>query len=210
MICLSNLRKQYNSRLILHIPSLKIDKGIYWLRGPNGAGKTTLLKIIAGIIPFDGEVDYMGINLRKQPLKYRQMIGWSEAEPLFPEFVTGTELIKLYTRIKQAQENLAKELVEMFDMSDYISQAIRTYSSGMQKKLGIVLALIGRPDLVILDEPLITLDQQSVNILLALMNDWEKNYGIDFLVSSHVAASPVQTASHQEILLTQYSSVYEQ
>ncbi len=173
------------------------------------SGKTTLLKIIAGIIPFEGVVEYKGINLRKQPLKYREMTGWSEAEPLFPEFVTGFELIKLYTRIKQGSETQIEELVAMFGMSGYISQAIRTYSSGMQKKLAIVLALIGRRDLIILDEPLITLDQPSVNVLLRLMNDWQKNYGADFIVSSHVEASDEHTASHKEILLTQYSSAYE-
>lgn len=209
MLRLSNLQKHYHGRPILNIASLILDKGIYWLRGPNGSGKTTLLKIIAGIIPFDGKVVYRDIDLKRQPQRYRQLVGWSEAEPLFPEFVSGEELIGLYAGIRQASKDEVNELLTLFDMNSYIADPIRNYSSGMQKKLGVVLALIGRPSLIILDEPLITLDHESVNVLLKLMNDWQNNYAIDFLLSSHVEASYGQTILHREIHLLEYSTVYE-
>jgi ABC-2 type transport system ATP-binding protein len=87
MLELTNVQKHYQQRVVLEIPSLQLDKGIYWIKGANGSGKSTLLKMIAGLIPFEGSISYNKTDLRKDALAYRQQIGWAEAEPLYPPFM---------------------------------------------------------------------------------------------------------------------------
>ena len=84
MLNLSNVKKYYNKRLILEIPHLVIENGIFWIKGANGSGKTTLLKMIAGLLPFEGEIQLNQISLKISPVDYRQNIIWAEEEPLYP------------------------------------------------------------------------------------------------------------------------------
>ena len=88
MLELKDIKKLYNYKLVLEIPSLKLENRIYWVKGENGSGKTTLLKIIAGLLPFEGAVIFNKTGLKNEPLAYRKLISWAEAEPLFPSFLT--------------------------------------------------------------------------------------------------------------------------
>jgi ABC-2 type transport system ATP-binding protein len=92
-------KKEFNGRQVLDILSLKLDKGVYWLRGINGSGKTTLLRMIAGLIPFKGDILLHGISLRSNPFDYRRKVSLAEAEPLYPPFITGQELVGFYRSI---------------------------------------------------------------------------------------------------------------
>jgi len=186
MLQFQHVRKSYPGQPVLDIPDVRLPGGIFWIRGANGSGKTTLLKMIAGLIPFQGDILYSGISLKKQPLAYRRQVGWAEAEPLFPEFVTGKELIALFRSCRHAGKEEADELVSLFGMSAYIGNLVGTYSSGMVKKLAIVLALLGKPALVVLDEPLITLDPESLDILVQLIHEKHRQLGTNFLLSSHL------------------------
>ncbi|MEJ0104492.1 MAG: ATP-binding cassette domain-containing protein [Bacteroidota bacterium] len=91
MVQLKNVEKKYAQHLVLHIPTFQFDKGINWIKGANGTGKTTLLKAVAGLIPFKGDILYNGTSLKTNPLDYKRKVGWSEAEPLFPPFMSGHE-----------------------------------------------------------------------------------------------------------------------
>lgn len=186
MLQFYHVRKSYRDQVVLDIPEMHLPAGVFWIKGSNGAGKTTLLKMIAGLIPFSGDILYSNISIKKQPLAYRQQIGWAEAEPLFPEFVTGNELITLYSRCRQASKKETDELVTLFHMHSYVGNPVGTYSSGMVKKLAIVLALLGDPALVVLDEPLITLDPEGLDLLMQLIHDRHERCGTSFLLSSHL------------------------
>src|SRR5687768_4113275 len=95
MLCFKNFTKSYNDHLVISIPELELDPGIYWIKGENGAGKSTLFKCIAGLIPFQGSIAFSdNIDLRQQPLDFRRRVSFSEAEPLFPGFVTSKDLIR--------------------------------------------------------------------------------------------------------------------
>src|SRR5437868_10929138 len=96
MLEMQNIKKRYNIKVVLDIPLLKIENGIYWLKGENGSGKTTLLKIIAGLLPFEGDVKFNNVSVKKNPLAYRQKVSWAEAEPLFPLFMSGSDIVSLY------------------------------------------------------------------------------------------------------------------
>jgi ABC-2 type transport system ATP-binding protein len=207
MLSFQQVKKSYGDQLVIDVPSLTLDKGIYWLKGHNGSGKTTLLKMIAGLIPFRGDFLYESLSLKQDPVAFRRKIGWSEAEPLFPEFITGEELIRLYAGVRKAEQQQISDLLSLFRMNAYVQNAVRTYSSGMQKKLAIVLALIGDPSLILLDEPLITLDAESSEKLIVLVNEWYVERGINFLLSSHVEPDPAMTRGHRLLKVDHHTVV---
>ena len=185
MLHVKNVTKKYGANLVLHIPLLQLQNGIYWIKGANGSGKTTFLKMIAGLLPFEGDILLNDISLKNKPVRYRQAVSWSEAEPLFPSFMTGINLIRLYRSIRKASHEEADTLISLLNMNDYINDAIGTYSAGMIKKLSLLLSFLGNPSLVILDEPLITLDANTVAVICAFLVEKNKKNGTGFLMSSH-------------------------
>jgi ABC-2 type transport system ATP-binding protein len=193
MLQFQQVKKLYNEQLILEIPSLKLEKGIYWLQGINGSGKTTFLRILAGLIPFNGDIQLEGVNLRQSPLPYRRLVNFAEAEPLYPDFITGTELVRFYKDIRKAAVVQTDMLINLFKMHRFLSQPVGSYSSGMIKKLSLLLAFIGRPSLLLLDEPLATLDESAIQAMPGLIHAYYKEFGTCFIFSSH---QPVQFNSH--------------
>lgn len=180
-----HIQKSYDSRTILSIPSLQLGKGIYWLRGPNGSGKTTFLRLIAGLLPFRGDIVLNGINLHRAPVKYRRSVSWADAEPLYPDFLKGRDLVAFYREIRAASPQQIDRLTDLFQVRAYLPAPIGTYSSGMVKRLSLVLAFIGSPSLIMLDEPLVTLDQDSIQALYSLIGNCYLEKDISFLISSH-------------------------
>ncbi|MBA3648121.1 MAG: ABC transporter ATP-binding protein [Chitinophagales bacterium] len=186
MLQIVNVKKFYGSYLALQVSSLTISDGIHWLQGINGSGKTTFLKIIAGLLPFSGDIFIRDtISIKKKPVAYRRLVNYAEAEPLYPSFLSGTDLINLFVKAKQGTHQQADELIELLHVNSFISHPIGTYSSGMQKKMSIILALIGHPSLVLLDEPLVTVDDASVNIIYELIENYHRSKGTSFLLTSH-------------------------
>jgi ABC-2 type transport system ATP-binding protein len=186
MLKLREVKKSYASHLILNIPELNLSSGIYWLRGKNGSGKTTLMKIIAGQIPFEGLVELHDISLTSDPVLYRKQISYAEAEPLYPGFLTGTELLKFVQKIRKADKQLLKTVIDVWNIGGFTDNRIETYSSGMVKKLSLALAFLGQPKFILLDEPLITLEDAALPILFQLMRDRLRE-GASFMITSHQA-----------------------
>jgi ABC-2 type transport system ATP-binding protein len=184
MLQITDLKKAYSTRIILQIPSLTIPTGSFWLKGNNGSGKTTLMKILAGINPFEGSVQLNNIDLIKNPIGYRQQVSFAEAEPVFPGFVTGWDLIGFVQAIRKEQDTRIQSLVHEFGISSFLPYAVGTYSSGMTKKLSLLLAFIGNTKLILLDEPLITLEDVFLPTLFSLIKDRQAS-GTSFLLSSH-------------------------
>ncbi|SDX00052.1 ABC-2 type transport system ATP-binding protein [Hydrobacter penzbergensis] len=185
MLEILNIKKGFHSELLLNIPYIKLEGGVYWLEGVNGSGKTTLFKMIAGLLPFEGDVKIDGISLKKQPVTYRQRISLAETEPLFPRFLTGIELIHFYYSVRKVQPKEVNPLLELYAMNSFINDTVGTYSAGMIKKLSLVLALIGNPSWIILDEPFITLDAVSCRLTLSLFAERCQNFNTNFFISSH-------------------------
>jgi ABC-2 type transport system ATP-binding protein len=184
MIILSDVKKSYGSRTILNIPDLEIPTGIHWLQGGNGIGKTTLMKVLAGIHPFEGQVQIDGVVLQNKPVAYRQLVAYAEAEPLFPEFLTGTELIRFVQQTRKASDQQVNDLLTDLGIADFIKHPVGTYSSGMLKKLSLLMSFIGDMKLILLDEPLVTLDITFIPKLLSLI-DTRYKAGASFIISSH-------------------------
>jgi ABC-2 type transport system ATP-binding protein len=184
MLQLTNLLKKYESQIILNIPNFALQQGIYWLKGANGSGKSTLLKIIAGLIPSEGNICWNNINLHKQPVAYKHCISYHPADAALPSFITGLELIEYYNAIRNKQHNEIEYIVETFQLSAYVKNPIGTYSSGMQKRLSLALAFIGNTQLILLDEPLSTLDVETTQLIASsIAKQCEK--GSSFIITSH-------------------------
>ncbi|MDZ7607248.1 MAG: ATP-binding cassette domain-containing protein [Cyclobacteriaceae bacterium] len=185
MLRVENLVKRYGDKTILDVPALEMNLGIVHLKGINGSGKTTFSKIVAGLIPFQGEVL---LNSKLSPVgdkvAYRKMVNYAEPEPKYPEFLTANDLIRFVGKAKGASEASSNALIEKLGISGYLYDHVGTYSSGMLKRLSLCLAFLGNPALILLDEPFNTLDTSAIATLKELIGMNQAN-GVDFILVSH-------------------------
>lgn len=191
MLTLHNFQKSYGDRPILTIPDWHLPPGIHWLKGPNGAGKTTLFRSIAGLLPHEGTSQLHTLDSRRDAVAYRMRVNYAEAEPTFPPLLTAHEIISWVADAKQAPSGQAEALIAAFDISAYQHTPVSTYSSGMLKKTSLIVAFLGKPDLILLDEPLVTLDVEATKIVAQLVES-ARNQGVSFLLSSHQAMETAQ------------------
>lgn len=184
MLSFEKFSKSYHGRLIISIEKLDLAHGVHWIKGHNGSGKSTLFKSVSGLIPFDGKITFDNTDLKREPVAFRKQVNFSEAEPLYPGFLTSKDLVRFVGKAKGASKGNQDEIVKHFGVIDFFEQPCETYSSGMLKKLSLALAFLGQPKLIILDEPFITLDEKSRDNLSNTIVEFKKK-GVMFLMSSH-------------------------
>lgn len=200
MLQFTNYKKSYHQNLVLTIDHLELNTAIYHLKGENGSGKSTLLETIAGIIPFEGDISVNGDDsIKRNPIAFRRIINFAEAEPSFPEFLSGLDLINLFVKGKKAPTGQAEQLIEKINIGDFMDHPIANYSSGMIKKLSLVLAFIGNPKWILLDEPLNTLDRTSRELLFRLIRQYHTQFNTGFLISSHQDLDEAMMTTHRTI-----------
>jgi ABC-2 type transport system ATP-binding protein len=185
MLRIRNFKKSYQSHLVLSIDELDVPPGITWLKGENGSGKTSLFKSLAGILPFDGDVTWDNISLKKDPIAFRRIVNYSEAEPSYPEFLTAKDLVRFVGKAKGSSEQEQDHYCSQLGVNGYFSKPCGTFSSGMLKKMSLAIAFLGNPKVIILDEPLVTLDEASRGILMELIMHKLADPRVTFLMSSH-------------------------
>jgi ABC-2 type transport system ATP-binding protein len=186
MLIIKDFIKQYPGTLtpVLEIPYLSLDHSLYWLKGVNGSGKSSLIRALAGISPFKGTVSLNGLNPRKNRMAFRLAMNHAEAEPVYPGFLSGNDLVAFYSSTKKASKKQSVEMIDRLAMSSYIGNKISVYSSGMLKKLSLALAFLGNPQWILLDEPFITLDSIALNEVLQIMKEFAVNER-HILIASH-------------------------
>jgi ABC-2 type transport system ATP-binding protein len=186
MLRFKEFSKSYNDHLIISIDDLELQPGTYWIRGENGSGKSTLFKSLAGLLPFHGNILLNGMtDLRRDALEFRRQVNFSEAEPLFPGFLTSKDLIRFVGATKLSSLPQQDAIVNRLGITSFFDKRCETYSSGMLKKLSLALAFLGKPSILILDEPLITLDDQTREILLTMIAEIDSQNDVVTLLSSH-------------------------
>lgn len=184
MLSIRNFKKRYpaSEMPVLELPSLSLAPGIYWIKGENGSGKTSLIKSIGGLVPFEGSIEVTGLDIRLQRMAYCKAVNYAAAEPQYPGFLTGTELLDFYHAAKGG--NLPLQLMEALGTAHFVNSKTAVYSSGMMKKLSLALAFTGDPALVLLDEPFIALDIAAVEVLQKAIAAFGEK-GFSFIITSH-------------------------
>ncbi len=185
MLKVQNFSKSYNNHTIIAVENLDIPEGIHWFKGINGSGKSTFFRSVAGIIPFEGKISLNSLDIRKDTVAYRMNVNMSEAEPQYPDYLTAYDLLAFIADAKKASHEQLTHLAETLGVNIYWKSAIGTYSSGMLKKVSLLTAFLGKPKLVMLDEPLIKIDDRSVQIVYELVKAYSEKHGVNFLLSSH-------------------------
>lgn len=186
-IWLDNVSKQYGESFAVKNIDFSIAKGeCLALVGHNGAGKTTLIKLVLGLLqPTSGQLSIMGGSPQDSNFdKLRKNIGFLPEQVLFQTNMTGREILKFYSKLKNAKLNQIDGLFERVDLLAAADDKISTYSKGMRQRLGLAQALIGHPKVLILDEPTSGLDPLSRQTVYSIINE-EKKAGATVFVSSH-------------------------
>lgn len=183
---------------------------IIGLIGPNGAGKTTIMKTILGLMKFTGRIKVNGKPVTENNHASLAKVGALIEHPAIYPFLTGQENLKLYAHSKDDMTRIVNRL----QMNSYINSKAKGYSLGMKQKLGIAIALLNQPDLVILDEPMNGLDIESTIGVRKLIQDYASR-GTAFLISSHILSelqkvmTRVVLISNGKIILNQSISDFE-
>ena len=190
MIQLDGLTKHYGSFVAVDHISLQVDRGLlYGCLGPNGAGKTTTLRMIAGILrPTDGRVLLDGDDVHRTPLVAKQKLGFIPDRPFVYDKLTGAEFLRfvagLYGQSGDVVERRIAELLEVFELSSWKDELVESYSHGMRQKLIISSALIHRPAVIVVDEPMVGLDPKAARLLKDIFRQFVERGGT-VLMSTH-------------------------
>jgi ABC-2 type transport system ATP-binding protein len=190
MIELINLTKRYGAFTAVDGLTLAIPRGsLYGLLGPNGAGKTTTMRMIAGILrPTAGTVRVGGDDVVRQPMQAKQRLGFIPDRPFVYDKLTGGEFLRfvagLYGQSGADVERRIDELLELFELTPWKHELTESYSHGMRQKLIISSALVHRPEVIVVDEPMVGLDPKSARLLKALFRHFVARGGT-VLMSTH-------------------------
>src|SRR5688500_18569053 len=190
MIQLESLTKRYGKFTAVNSLSLHVARGeLFGFLGPNGAGKTTTFRMIAGILrPTSGTVEIGGIDINRRPLEAKARLGFIPDRPFVYDKLTGGEFLRfaaaLYGQQGPAIERRIDELLEMFELTRWKDELTESYSHGMRQKLIISGALVHRPEVIVVDEPMVGLDPRSARLLKDLFRQFVGRGGT-VLMSTH-------------------------
>jgi ABC-type multidrug transport system, ATPase component len=185
MIIAEGIRKKYGNKSALNGVSLKAEKGkITAILGPNGAGKTTLIRIILGLIfPDDGEVRILDEDPFKDKSIFKK-IGYIQELPNPPPFLTGREVLEFSAKIKGVDKSEIPKLLEMVGMTENADKKIAKYSKGMIQRIAIAEAMLGNPEVLIMDEPNMGTDPVLITNFRNMVKNIAKD-GRTVLMTSH-------------------------
>lgn len=198
MLETTELCKKFRRQKAVNHVSLHIQKNsVYGLLGPNGAGKSTILKMMTGILrPTSGAIEFNGKPWSRESLK--QIGALIEMPPLY-ENLTAYENLKVRTKLLGLDKSRIAEVLQTVSLTDTGRKRAGQFSLGMKQRLGIAVALLNNPKLLILDEPTNGLDPVGIEELRELIRSFPKK-GITVILSSHILSEVQQMADHVGII----------
>jgi lantibiotic transport system ATP-binding protein len=194
----SRLQRRYGTLIAVDNLNLQVPQGsIYGFLGPNGAGKTTTIRMLIGLIrPTEGEVTLLNESLKKNRLSVLRRVGSLVETPSLYPHLTGRENLEITRRLRGAPREQIARVLAIVNLEADASRKVREYSLGMRQRLGLATALLGEPDLLILDEPTNGLDPAGIHEMRALIRRLPVDHNITVFLSSHLLSEVEQIASH--------------
>ncbi|MCF8309512.1 MAG: ABC transporter ATP-binding protein [Bacteroidales bacterium] len=195
---IADLSKSYGALKAVDNLSIEVQKGqVFGILGPNGSGKTTTLAILLDVVHADkGKFEWFGQEVDAQQ---RQKIGAILEEPIFYPYLSGLDNLQLTAQIKNTGYEKIPEVLNLVELYERRNDKFRTYSYGMRQRLAIAGALLGDPEVLILDEPTNGLDPQGIAEIRRLINKIASR-GITIILASHLLDEVQKVCTHVAIL----------
>lgn len=197
-----NLTKRYGNTAAVDRIRLRIEEGeVYGFLGPNGAGKTTTLKMLVGLIqPTEGTFTVFGRTFAQHRRWILSQTGALIESPSYYGHLTGRENLRIIQRLRGLPERNVSEALRVVRLEKHQHKRVDQYSLGMKQRLGLAMALIPFPKLLILDEPTNGLDPAGIEEIRELIRSLPRQYGMTVLVSSHLLSEVEQIATSVGII----------
>jgi ABC-2 type transport system ATP-binding protein len=189
IIQVHNLIKTFGDREVIQNCNLTVKKGeIYGFLGANGAGKTTMLKLICGLLrPTAGRIEVVGIDVAQDRENVLAKTGSIIEVPLFYEHLSAAENLRIHLAYLGLEGKAdTEDALERVGLSRTGSQRVATFSLGMRQRLGIARAIIHKPEILLLDEPINGLDPAGIREVRELLRSLSRNEGVTVMISSHI------------------------
>jgi ABC-2 type transport system ATP-binding protein len=188
---LKDVTKRYDELVAVNNLNLTIGTGeIFGLLGPNGSGKSTTLKMLTGLVePTAGSVTVLGLDVQKQPVEVKKLVGYVPEAANIYEFLTGIEYLDfiadIYGVTATEKKERINEYLKALQLEGREGDMINSYSDGMRKKISLISAFLHKPKLLLLDEPLNALDPRSARIVKDYLHEL-RGQGVTTIMSTHV------------------------
>jgi ABC-type multidrug transport system ATPase subunit len=184
MLTVRSLSKRFGDRLVLKGIDLAVGPGqVVAVLGPNGAGKTIIFRCVLGLVHFQGQVLVGGLDVRRHGREVRRLIGYVPQSPAFHPHMTVEKTVRYYARLRGLGGN-TQGLIATMGLDSISGKRVRELSGGMLQRLAVTVAQLGRPPLMLLDEPFANLDREGQAQLASMLREWQKA-GVAILVASH-------------------------
>ncbi len=198
----NQLTKKFSKRYAVENIDLKIKKGeIYGFLGPNGAGKTTTIRMLLGLAkPTKGSIHIFGKDMKNEKLNVLRRVGSLVEYPSYYGHLNAYENLEAIRILLDVPKSRINEVLSIVRLSNEAKRPVKGFSLGMKQRLGIAAALLGNPELLILDEPTNGLDPSGILEIRELIKSMPKEHGMTILVSSHLLSEMEQMATQVGII----------
>ncbi len=204
MVRVSNLSKQFDAFQAVDDLSFTVNEGdVYGFLGQNGAGKSTTMRMMLTLIkPSSGTISIFDKNLQQHRNEVLSQVGAVIERPDLYKYLTAYENLSIFARLSGLKVNrkLLMDQLQMVGLADRFDSKVKTYSQGMKQRLGIAVALVHNPKLILLDEPTNGLDPQGIADMRHLILSLSREHGKTVIVSSHLLSEIEQIASRMIII----------
>lgn len=198
----TGLNFAYGKARVLHDLALAVPQGsIYGFLGHNGAGKTTTIRLLLGLMqPTSGSLRVFGLEHQSHRIDILKRMGALIEEPALYRHLTGPQHLRLYAPYFGASKARMGEVLEIVGLQHATKKRVKQYSQGMRQRLGVAIALLGNPDLIVLDEPTNGLDPQGMMEMRLLVQRLAQEQRKTVFVSSHILAELEKMATHVGVI----------
>jgi len=205
MIDIADVSRKYGNTLAVDALSLTVHRGeVLAFLGPNGAGKTTTIKMMVGLLrPSSGQIRLCGYDVARQPREAARRVGYVPDEPHLYDKLSGREVLEFVARMYGLSESDAAEhierQIEQFELAHFVDRLCEGYSHGMKQRVVFATALIHRPEVLIVDEPMVGLDPRSMRLVKDLLRR-EAGAGATVFMSTHTLSVAEEIADRIGII----------